>query len=101
MNTDTHNASIANQELTYTTFFPNDQRRTNSSQTQSYKHPNIKQKRSKKKQKYSRRLWSDEEDEAISNLVETYGTRRWTFIAKKLQENYKIYGRSGKQCRER
>jgi hypothetical protein len=100
MNTETHNASTVNLELTHTTSFPNDSKRINYSLTQSRKHT-TKQKRSKKKQKYNRRLWSDEEDEAISSLVETYGTRRWTFIAKKLQEAYKIYGRTGKQCRER
>jgi Myb-like DNA-binding domain len=34
-------------------------------------------------------------------LVEEYGTKRWTFIAQKLKENFKIGGRTGKQCRER
>ncbi len=58
----------------------------------------------KKKSRYStftRKLWNDEEDEAILNLVKTYGIRRWTLISKKLQECYHIHGRSGKQCRER
>lgn len=50
---------------------------------------------------FTRKLWNDEEDDAILSLVQTYGIRRWTLISKKLQENYHIHGRSGKQCRER
>ena len=50
---------------------------------------------------FTRKLWNDEEDDAILNLVKTYGVRRWTLISKKLQEGYHIHGRSGKQCRER
>lgn len=42
-----------------------------------------------------------QEDKAIENLVNKYGTKRWTFIAQKLKEEYKINGRTGKQCRER
>jgi len=33
--------------------------------------------------------------------VAAYGTKRWTFVAQKLKETYKIAGRTGKQCRER
>lgn len=61
-------------------------------------------KKGKKKQKYgsfTRRLWNNDEDEAITSLVDKYGIRRWTLISKKLQEEYGINGRSGKQCRER
>jgi len=49
----------------------------------------------------TRRLWTKEEDEAITQLVKQYGIRKWTLISKKLQERYGIHGRSGKQCRER
>ncbi len=49
----------------------------------------------------TRRLWTKEEDEAITQLVKHYGIRKWTLISKKLQERYGIHGRSGKQCRER
>ncbi|TNV88260.1 hypothetical protein FGO68_gene12895 [Halteria grandinella] len=49
----------------------------------------------------SRKLWNQNEDEAIVRLVDEYGTKRWTFIAQKLKENFKIVGRTGKQCRER
>jgi len=49
----------------------------------------------------SRRLWNSKEDEAIENLVKKYGDKKWTLIAKKLDEEYSIIGRTGKQCRER
>eukprot|EP00826_Nyctotherus_ovalis_P065199 TRINITY_DN957_c0_g3_i1.p1 TRINITY_DN957_c0_g3~~TRINITY_DN957_c0_g3_i1.p1 ORF type:complete len:262 (-),score=67.58 TRINITY_DN957_c0_g3_i1:787-1572(-) len=47
-----------------------------------------------------RRLWTQEEDDTITRLVKEYGIRKWTLISKKLKQ-YGIYGRSGKQCRER
>lgn len=50
---------------------------------------------------FKRRLWTIEEDQAITSLVEQHGIRKWTLISKKLQEKFHIYGRSGKQCRER
>ncbi len=64
-------------------------------------------KRSKKKRhgggapRFTRRLWNDSEDEAIAALVVKYGTKKWTLISRKLQEEFGISGRSGKQCRER
>ncbi len=66
--------------------------------------PQPKKKSGKKKQKYgsfTRRLWNDDEDDAIIRLVDKYGIRKWTLISRKLQEEYQIHGRSGKQCRER
>eukprot|EP00742_Colponemidia_sp_Colp-10_P001111 GILJ01001201.1.p1 GENE.GILJ01001201.1~~GILJ01001201.1.p1 ORF type:complete len:601 (-),score=103.74 GILJ01001201.1:232-2034(-) len=39
--------------------------------------------------------WTKEEDEIVSNLVDKYGARRWSFVASHLK------GRIGKQCRER
>lgn len=39
--------------------------------------------------------WTKEEDEKVIELVEKYGPKRWTLIAKHLK------GRIGKQCRER
>ena len=60
--------------------------------------------KAKERRKYgafTRRLWSDDEDEAIIKLVKKYGIRKWTLISRRLQEEYQIYGRSGKQCRER
>lgn len=42
-----------------------------------------------------RGCWSKEEDELIVNLVERFGTKHWSMIAKHLK------GRLGKQCRNR
>ena len=39
--------------------------------------------------------WTKEEDETVRKLVQQYGSKRWSFIAKYLP------GRLGKQCRER
>ena len=41
------------------------------------------------------------EDEAILQLVEVYGIKKWTVVAQKMAELFHISGRSGKQCRER
>jgi len=48
-----------------------------------------------------RRAWSEIEDKAIRELVEKYGIRKWTVVAQKMEEVYRLNGRSGKQCRER
>lgn len=48
-----------------------------------------------------RRVWSKEEDEAIRNLVMSHGTKSWSIIADHIMRDFKITGRSGKQCRER
>jgi len=50
---------------------------------------------------FKRRLWTTEEDRAITLLVQQHGIRKWTLISRKLQEKYHIHSRSGKQCRER
>ena len=42
-----------------------------------------------------------QEDKAIKELISNYGVKKWTLVAKKLAEDFKIKGRSGKQCRER
>lgn len=60
--------------------------------------------RSKERRKHKAftiRLWRDKEDKAITELVKKYGEKKWMLISRKLEEEYKIYGRSGKQCRER
>lgn len=51
--------------------------------------------------RFTRRLWNEEEDLAITALVQRYGFKKWTLISRKLREEYSIYDRSGKQCRER
>jgi len=60
-----------------------------------------KAKEKRKLKTFTRRLWGDDEDKAITRLVKKYGIKKWTLISRKLQEEYQIYSRSGKQCRER
>lgn len=42
-----------------------------------------------------------QEDEALKALVNAYGVHQWKLVASKLQETFKIKGRTGKQVRER
>lgn len=51
--------------------------------------------------KYKRKLWSDKEDEAITKLVGIIGECNWGTIAERMEKEYNIKGRTGKQCRER
>lgn len=53
----------------------------------------------KKQQK--RKPWSAAEDEAIRKLVSSNGTQQWAVIAKRLETDFNVKERSGKQCRER
>ena len=48
-----------------------------------------------------RRIWTKDEDDAIRNLVEKFGTKSWSVISDHIISDYGITGRSGKQCRER
>ena len=48
-----------------------------------------------------RRVWTNEEDNAIRLLVGRLGTKSWSVIADHMLREYNIAGRSGKQCRER
>ena len=43
-----------------------------------------------------RRSWSKNEDDAIIDLVEKYGIKKWTIVAKKMEDVYHLSGRSGK-----
>jgi hypothetical protein len=52
-------------------------------------------------EKARRKLWTLEEDSAVRKLVEKYGIKKWALISKKICEQFNIYGRTGKQCRER
>eukprot|EP00826_Nyctotherus_ovalis_P048699 TRINITY_DN5762_c0_g2_i3.p1 TRINITY_DN5762_c0_g2~~TRINITY_DN5762_c0_g2_i3.p1 ORF type:complete len:275 (-),score=47.76 TRINITY_DN5762_c0_g2_i3:542-1366(-) len=51
--------------------------------------------------KARRKLWTPEEDCAVRKLVEKYGIKKWALISKKIYEQFHVYGRTGKQCRER
>ncbi|CAD8049542.1 unnamed protein product [Paramecium sonneborni] len=48
-----------------------------------------------------RKAWNQKEDTAILQLVKQYGIKKWTIVAEKMKELYGLFGRSGKQCRER
>lgn len=37
-----------------------------------------------------------QEDNAIIELVNKYGIRKWTVIAQKMEDDFKLIGRSGK-----
>ncbi|OMJ81763.1 hypothetical protein SteCoe_17705 [Stentor coeruleus] len=63
--------------------------------------PNRKQQLKISKSQQKRKPWCSSEDEAIRALVVINGTQQWAIIAKRLETEYNIKGRSGKQCRER
>ena len=48
------------------------------------------------KEACQRKLWNQDEDDAIVSLVQKYGTKRWTYIAQMLKDDYHIGGRTGK-----
>ena len=50
---------------------------------------------------FVRRQWNEEEDEAITALVKRHGTKQWSKVARLLEAQHGIVGRTGKQCRER
>jgi hypothetical protein len=49
----------------------------------------------------SRVSWTEYEDNILRYLKEEKGEKKWSTIAKKLEEEFSIRGRTGKQCRER
>ena len=79
----------------------NNENLVNKSSERNTKKGKRKSKEKRKSRSFTRRLWGDNEDKAIAILVKEYGIKKWTLISKKLQEEYQIHGRSGKQCRER
>jgi hypothetical protein len=48
-----------------------------------------------------KRPWSVEEDRLLQYVFESSHLSKWSHIARKLQEDYAIKGRNGKQCKER
>ena len=57
--------------------------------------------RQKMRQGFTRRHWSQSDDDAIIATVKRHSTKNWSMISKKLEEEFGIKDRSGKQCRER
>jgi myb proto-oncogene protein len=70
----------------------NNNNNINNSSSSSVHHDDIKG---------DRRVWTQEEDEAIRQLVARFGTKSWSVIAEHIIKDFCIAGRSGKQCRER
>lgn len=48
-----------------------------------------------------RQPWTPDEDSAIRDLVSSIGIKKWSLIAQKMNTDYGLRGRTGKQCRER
>ena len=51
--------------------------------------------------KVLKRSWTQEEDTALLALIKRIGVGKWQVITNLLEIEYKIMGRTGKQCRER
>jgi hypothetical protein len=48
-----------------------------------------------------RKVWSEEEDKILRHLREERREKKWASIARIMEQEFKIQGRTGKQCRER
>lgn len=48
-----------------------------------------------------KRPWTEEEDRALKFVFETIKVTKWSHIARRLQEEFGVRGRNGKQCKER
>ena len=48
-----------------------------------------------------RRSWTEEEDRALKYLKNVLQVKKWSEIARKLEFEFNLPGRNGKQCRER
>lgn len=45
--------------------------------------------------------WTEYEDKILHDLYEEVGRGKWSEIAQKMRDDYKLPHRNGKQCRER
>ncbi len=48
-----------------------------------------------------KRNWTEEEDRALRIVFEATRAPKWSHIARRLQEEFGVKGRNGKQCKER
>ncbi len=65
--------------------------------TEESKSSSSKLEEEKKAKQIKRKLWSQEEDEAIKKIAESQGENlNWTMVAKSLEKEYGIKGRTGK-----
>ena len=48
-----------------------------------------------------RKVWTSDEDVILKNIVTAGKSQKWSEIAKVMDVEHNIQGRTGKQCRER
>lgn len=48
-----------------------------------------------------RKVWTEEEDKVLKLLKEERGEHKWARIARVMEQEFGLFGRTGKQCRER
>lgn len=48
-----------------------------------------------------KRPWTEEEDRLLKFVFDTSKLTKWSHIARRLQEEFGVKGRNGKQCKER
>lgn len=48
-----------------------------------------------------KRPWSEEEDRLLKFVFDTSKLTKWSQIARRLQEEFGVKGKNGKQCKER
>ena len=46
-----------------------------------------------------RKAWSKDEDVALLEIVQVRKIKKWSAVSKAMEDEFKIYGRTGKQCR--
>ena len=48
-----------------------------------------------------RKIWTPKEDEVLLEIIQIRKIKKWGTIARCMETEYSMYGRTGKQCRER
>ncbi len=48
-----------------------------------------------------KRAWTEEEDRLLKFVFESSKLTKWSHIARRLQDEFGVKGRNGKQCKER
>ena len=48
-----------------------------------------------------RKAWTKEEDAVLINIMQEKRIKKWSDISKTMETDFKMFGRTGKQCRER
>ena len=48
-----------------------------------------------------RKIWTQEEDRVLLEIIQVRKIKKWSAIARCMETEYNLFGRTGKQCRER